>query len=229
VVRAVVLAWIPMGILGRLSTLIKSNVNDAIDSMQDPGKGIDQMVRDMDESAREARSEVARCMAEEKLLQRKIETLSADGKLWEDRAASAVRAGDDTLAREALTRKTATEADRGEVAKALQEQSVYVDQLTAGLKALDARVKDVKLRQGTLREKARAAKRGTGPGAGTTAFDDFERMSSRIDAVEAEASLGDELTGRTATSVDAERRLRELSEKSTVDDALAELKKKLGG
>jgi phage shock protein A len=215
-----------MGILGRLSTLIKSNVNDAIDSMQDPGKEIDQLVRDMDESAREARSEVARCLGEEKRLQRRIETLNAEAKSWEDRATIAVRAGDDALAREALARKATVEAERGETAKALQEQSVYVDQLAAGLKALDARVKDVKLRQGTLREKARAAKRGTGVG-GTAAFDEFERMSSRIDSVEAEASLGDELAGRSEASLAAERQLNALSEKSTVDDALAELKKKL--
>ena len=63
---------------------------------------------------------------------------------------------------------------------------------------------------------------------GTTAFDDFERMSSRIDAVEAEATLGDELTGRTAASLEAERRLGALSEKDTIDDALAALKKTLG-
>lgn len=219
-----------MSILGRLSTLIKSNVNDAIDSMQDPGKEIDQMVRDMDESARDARGEVARCMGEEKRLEKRIEVLGAEAKNWEDRAATAVRAGDDALAREALNRKAASEAERAETAKALQEQSVYVDQLAAGLRALDARVKDVKLRQGTLREKARASKRGGLGGAGkTSAFDEFERMSGRIDAVEAEAGLADELSGRTAASVDAERRLNELSEKSTVDDALAELKKKLGG
>jgi phage shock protein A len=219
-----------MSILGRLSTLIKSNVNDVIDSMQDPGKEIDQMVRDMDESARDARGEVARCMAEEKRLQKRIEVLGAESKNWEDRAATAVRAGDDALAREALNRKAASEAERAETAKALQEQSVYVDQLAAGLRALEARVKDVKLRQGTLREKARASKGGGLGGAGkTSAFDEFERMSSRIDAVEAEAGLAEELSGRTAASVDAERRLTELSEKSTVDDALAELKKKLSG
>ena len=220
-----------MGILGRLSTLIKSNVNDAIDSMQDPGKEIDQLVRDMEDSAREARSEVARCMADEKRLQKRIEILDAEGKTWEDRAATAVRAGDDALAREALGRKGGTEVERRETAKALQEQGVYVDQLAAGLKALEARVKDVKLRQGTLREKARASKRGTGLGlaGGTTAFDEFERMSTRIDAVEAEAGLGDELAGRTAASVDVDRKLQQLSDRSSVDDALAELKKKLGG
>ena len=221
-----------MGILGRLSTLIKSNVNDAIDSMQDPGKGIDQMVRDMEESAREARSEVARCMGDEKRLEARIGALEAEARSWEDRAAVAVRAGDDALAREALARRSASDAERAETAKARQEQSVYVDQLLAGLKALEARLKDVKLRQGTLREKARAAKRGSGLGAASTgagAFADFERMSSRIDAVEAEAGLGDELDGRSPSRVDAERRLAELAQNSSVDDALAELKKKLGG
>jgi phage shock protein A len=219
-----------MGILGRLSTLIKSNVNDAIDSMQDPGKEIDQMVRDMEEATRDARGEVASCMVEEKRLQKRSELLGSEMKSWEDRAAVAVRAGDDNLAREALARKASVENERAETSKALQGQAVYVDQLMSGLKALEARVKDVKLRQGTLREKARAAKRGGGAGGiGTSAFDDFERMSSRIEAVEAEASLGDELAGRSSTSIEAERKLNALSAQSTVDDALAELKKKLAG
>jgi phage shock protein A len=218
-----------MGILGRLSTMIKSNVNDLIDSMQDPAKEIDQMIRDMDESAREARTEVAQCMGEERRLSKRIEALDTEAKSWEERATTAVRAGDDGLAKEALLRKSEKEAERAQTQKSLQEQQVYVDQLAIGLKALEARVKDVKLRQGTLREKARATKRGGGSVGKTSAFDDFERMSSKIEAVEAEATLGDELSGRTASSIDAERKLKEMSEKSTVGDALAELKKKLGG
>ena len=65
-----------MGILGRLSTLIKSNLNDAIDSMQDPGKEIDQMVRDMEDYARQARAEVGRSIADERVLERKAQTLA---------------------------------------------------------------------------------------------------------------------------------------------------------
>src|SRR5882724_7465219 len=213
-----------MGILGRLSTMIKSNVNDMIDSMQDPAKEIDQMVRDMEDSAREARREVAQCMAEEKRLGKRIEDLNGEIKTWEDRAATAVRAGDDTLARQALLRKGDKDVERAETQKSLQEQQVYVDQLVVGLKALDARVNDVKLRQGSLREKARASQRGgSAVSTRTSAFDDFERMSSKIDAVEAEASLGDELSGRTPAAMEAERKLKEMSEKSSVDDALAEL------
>jgi phage shock protein A len=218
-----------MGILGKLSTLIKSNLNDAIDGMQDPGKELDQMVRDMDESAREARTEVATCMGEEKRLQKRVEALDGEIKTWTDRAEKAVRAGDDGLAKEALLRRGEKEAERGETQKNLQEQGVYVDQLAAALKALEARVKDVKLRQGTLRERARAAK-GVSPLSGkTSAFDDFERMSSKIDAVEAAATLTDELDGRSAASAETERKLAALDADTSVDDALAALKKKLGG
>src|SRR5262245_18725041 len=91
-----------MGILGRLSTLIKANVNDLIDSMQDPAKEIDQMVRDLEDAARQARSEVARCMGEEKRLEKRVEALVGEAKTWEEHAVRAVKEGDDALAKEAL-------------------------------------------------------------------------------------------------------------------------------
>lgn len=216
-----------MGILGKLSTLIKSNVNDVIDSMQDPAKAIDQMVRDMEDSAKQARTEVAGCIAEEKRLERRVADLEGEVGDWERRAEQAVRAGDDVLAKEALRRKAEKEAERDETRKAAQEQSVYADQLAVALRALEARLKDVKLRQGTLRAKARSSKSGSPMSNKTSAFDDFDRMASRIDAVEAEASLDETLGGRTADSMAAERRLNEMTEKSSLDDALAELKKKL--
>src|SRR5260221_984790 len=145
-----------MGILGRLSTLIKSNGNDVIDAMQDPAKEIDQMVRDMEDSARQARSEVAACMAGEKQLQKRIETLTTEAKSWEDRAATAVRAGDDGLAKEALVRKGEKEAERAEAQKSLQEQQVYVGQLTAGLRARRRRGEGGKVRPARPATKAPA-------------------------------------------------------------------------
>ena len=218
-----------MAILGRLSTLIKSNVNDLIDGMQDPAKEIDQMVRDMEESARQARTEVAQCLAAEKRLQKRVTELDGEAAEWVKRAELAVRAGDDALAKEALRRKAEKEAERVEAQKAVQEQGVYADQLTQALKALDARLADIKLRQGSLRAKARANKKGSPLSGKTAAFDDFDRMAGKIDAVEAEAGLDEQLSGRTAESAAAERKLNELAAQSTVDDALAELKKKLGG
>jgi phage shock protein A len=215
-----------MAILGRLSNLVKSNVNDLIDSMQDPAKEIDQLVREMEDSLREARGEVAQCLADEKRMAKRVGDLAEEAKSWDGHAMRAVQAGDDALAKEALRRKAEKQADRIEADKALSDQRAYLVQLNAGLKALEARVQDVKLRQGTLREKARAAKRGESPvSSKTAAFENFERMSGKIDALEAEVGLTDELTGQTAASVAAERKLREMG----LDDELADLKKKLGG
>jgi phage shock protein A len=218
-----------MGILGRLSSLIKSNLNDVIDSMQDPAKEIDQMIRDMEDSARQARTEVGQAMGAEKRLQKRVADLEGEAADWVKRAETAVRAGDDALAKEALRRKAEKDAERVETQKAVQEQGVYADQLTQALKALEARLKDIKLRQGSLRAKARSNKKGTPLSAKTSAFDDFDRMAGKIDAVEAEASLDEQLGGQTAESAAAERKLNELASQSSVDDALAELKKKLGG
>jgi phage shock protein A len=218
-----------MGILGRISTIIKSNLNGAIDSMQDPGKEIDQMLRDMEDAARQARTEVGQSMAEEKRLARRVADLEGEIADWQKRAETAVRAGEDDLAKEALKRKGEKEAERAESQKAAQEQSVYAGQLATALKTLEGRLKDVKLRQGTLRAKARATRQGSPLSGKTSAFDDFDRMAGRIDAVEAEASLDGESGGRTPESAAAERRLNELADKSSMDDALAELKRKLSG
>ena len=209
---------------------MKSNVSDLIDSMQDPAKEIDQLIRDMEDSVREARSEVAQCLADEKRMGKRVDDLAEEIKSWEEHAVRAVQAGDDALAKEALRRKAEKQADRIEAEKALSEQKAYSVQLGVGLKALEARVQDVKLRQGTLREKARAAKRGESEvSSKTSAFENFDRMSGKIDALEAEVGLTDELKGQSPASIEAERKLREMSEEKSVDDALADLKKRLGG
>ena len=176
--------------------------------------------------ARPVHQEVGRSIAGGRLLEKRARAIEGEIGDWQRRAETAVRAGDDGLAKEALQRKTEKEAELAEARRALQEQGVYDDQLTAALKALDARLKEIKLRQGTLRAKARAG-RGGALSPQATAFGEFDRMASRIDAVEAEAGLDAELTGRSAESLAAERRLDQMDSESSVDDALAELKRKL--
>jgi len=68
-----------MGILDRLSTLLKSNLNSAIDKMTDPGKEIDQMVAELDDNLKKARVEVTAALAEEKKLKQKLELSQAEG------------------------------------------------------------------------------------------------------------------------------------------------------
>jgi phage shock protein A len=219
-----------MGILNRISTLIKSNLNAGIDKMSDPGKQIDQLVLEMEEQQKKARGEVQSTLALEKRQKQKAEALAKSVQEWEQRAERAVTAGDDGLAKEALKRRAEVQLELDEALRALQEQKDYGDQLTAALKALDVRVKEVKMRKETLKAQARAQKSregGTGP---TEAFNRFDQLATDVDAKEAEVALDDELAKASHTdskSLEMERRFDELSKDKDVDDRLAALKAKL--
>lgn len=217
-----------MGILDRISRLVSSNVNAAIDKMSDPGKEIDQLVMDMEQQLRRAHKEVQAALAQEKRHRQRAEELARSSREWEERAERAVRAGDDALAREALARKQEIDAQGRDATQALVEAQAYVDKLTPALKQLEQRIGEVKARKETLKAKARAS-RGKSP-LGTGAFDEFDRLTSRVDAVEAESELDEELAAlrhEDQKSRAAERKLDELSKNKDLDDRLAALKAKL--
>jgi phage shock protein A len=218
-----------MGILNRISTLLKSNLNAAIDKVSDPGKQIDQMVLEMESEARKAREEVRQCLAAEKRTKQQVEALARDADQWEKRAERALTAGDEGLAREALVRKAEIDGQRAEAERTLTEQAQYADQLTQALKALDQRVKEVKLRKETLKAQARAQK-SRDSGADTSAFDRYRSLETKVDVVEAELALSDELARdrhEDAKSLEVERKLDELAKNRDLDDKLAALKAKL--
>jgi phage shock protein A len=217
-----------MGILDRISRLVSSNVNAAIDKMSDPGKEIDQLVLDMETQLRNARKEVQTALAQEKRQRQRAEALAKSSREWEERAEHAVRAGDDGLAKEALARKAQIDGEGQDATHGLQEAQSYAEKLTASLKQLEQRIGEVKLRKETLKAKARASK---GINAiGSPAVDAFDRLHAKVDAVDAEAELDEELAKvrhEDAASVAAERKLDEMSKNKDLDDRLAALKAKM--
>ena len=94
-----------MGIFARLAALIKSNLNDLISRSEDPEKMLNQIVLEMSNQLLEAKRQVAQSIADEKRLQKQVEQETQNAAEWEKRAMLAVRAGDDALAKEALSRK----------------------------------------------------------------------------------------------------------------------------
>jgi phage shock protein A len=220
-----------MGILDRISTLVKSNLNAAIDAMSDPGREVDQLVRDMESQLKEARREVQAALGQEKQARKKAEALERSAAEWGERAERALAAGDEALAKEALVRQSELEAEVAGAKRALLEGQAYADQLTAALKALEARIGEVKLKKETLKAKARMSSGRGGGAAGGSAFNEFDRLAGKIDAVEAEAALDEELAAarhEDARSREVERKLADLDHDKDVEDRLAALKARLG-
>lgn len=222
-----------MGILSRLATLIKSNLNDLISRSEDPEKMLEQIVLDMNQQLLEAKKQVAVSIADEKRLRAQADQEKARVSEWEKKAMLAVRAGNDELAREALARKKEHGAIAEQYEQQWAKQKQAVDQLKLALRALNGKIEEAKRKKGLLiaRKKRAEAQRSiqeTMSGLrSTSAFDAFDRMSSKIEQMEAEAEAGAELAEQYSGDVLAQK-FQQLEATSGADEELLELKRKMG-
>ena len=60
-----------MGLLERVSTLIRANINDMVDRAEDPEKMIKQVILDMENQMMQVKTQVAIAIADEHLLAKK--------------------------------------------------------------------------------------------------------------------------------------------------------------
>jgi phage shock protein A len=223
-----------MGIFSRIGTLLKSNLNDLISKSEDPEKMLNQIVLDMSNQLVEAKKQVAVSIADQKRLEKQRDEQGELVQEWERKAMLAVRAGDDNLAREALKRKAEHESQFAEFGKQAQLQKDAVDKLKDQLRTLNDKIEEAKRKKNILiarqkRAEAQKTIQGTMSGLSDTgAFDTFERMSQKVDQIEAEAEantdLGNELSGDTL-----QQKFKALeSSGAGTDNALSELKAKMG-
>jgi phage shock protein A len=224
-----------MGIFSRLGTLLKSNINDLISKAEDPEKMLNQVLLDMQQQLVEAKKQVAVAIADEKRLQKQFESEGEKSKEWERKAMMAVRAGDDHLAKEALVRKQEHDTIAAQYQQQWMAQKAAVDKLKDALRLLNNKIEEAKRKKNILiaRKKRAEAQRtiaNTMSGlSDTSAFDTFDRMSKKIDQLEAEAEAGAELAGElSGDTLESKFAQLESTSGGGGDQALAELKAKMG-
>jgi phage shock protein A len=82
-------------IFGRISTLIRANVNALIDQAEDPQKMIDQLVRDYTNNIAEAEAAIAETIGQLRLLERDTAEDRQAAAEWGNKAIAASRKGDE--------------------------------------------------------------------------------------------------------------------------------------
>ena len=220
-----------MGIFARLATLIKSNLNDLISKSEDPEKMLNQVVVDMANQLIEAKKQVAVSIADEKRLAKQTEQEAANAAEWERRAMLAIKAGDDNLAKEALARKKEHDALSATLKDQWTKQKQAVDQLKTALRMLNNKIEEAKRKKNVLiarkkRAEAQKAIQETMSGLqNASAFETFERMSTKIDQIEAAPTteLAEQYSGDTL-----QHKFAEMEVNAGAEDDLAALKRKMG-
>ena len=224
-----------MGIIERIITVIKSNINHLISRSEDPEKMLNQMMIDMQEQLLTAKKQVATSIADEKRLRTQLERELEQAKHWETRAMQAVEVGDDELAREALARKAEHDNTAEQFREQWESQKASVTKLKDSLRMLNKKIEEAKRKKNLLIAKSKRAEaqkkiHDTMQGINdTSAFSNFERMSEKVDQLEAEAEASEEMS-EEITGDQLEKKFEKLGTASSmsVDNALEELKAKMG-
>src|SRR5919199_2277191 len=219
-----------MGLLDRVSTLIRANLNDLLDRAEDPEKTIKQVLIDMNSQLMQVKTQVAASIADEMKLQQRYQENQQKADEWEKKAELAVDKGNDELAKEALSRRNSFRESANGFQQQWQEQHAQVEQLKDALHQLERKIAEAESKRDLLIARHRRAQaetniRETLAGVGkSSAAADFARLEDRVSTEEARAKAARELEGDTL-----EAQFAALESNSTLDSDLAALKAKRSG
>lgn len=210
-----------MGLLDRISRVIRANLNSLISQAEDPEKILEQTVLDLQDEMIRLRQAVAQAIATQKRTERQCSQAQTTADEWYRRAQLALEKGDEGLARDALTRRK-TYLDTASALKLqVEQQSAIVAQMKQNMRALESKVSEAKTKKEMYIARARSAKASqqinemmNRVGTTSSSLSAFERMEEKVLQLEAKAQAiaeisADDLTARFAaleggTDVDAE-------------------------
>lgn len=222
-----------MGIFDRLSTLIRSNINDLISRAENPEKMLNQLIGDMKGQLAKAKQQVATAIADEKKLQADAEAMKKQAEDWERRAMLAVQEGRDDLAKQALLRYNEAMQGAQQLHETWLKHKAETENLKGSLRQLNDKIEEAKRKKNILIARARRAEaqqriQETMSGmSDKSAFESFERMTEKIEQQErkaiAAAELQNEFEGDTLM-----QQFQALEYKGAPDQQLLELKARMG-
>jgi len=223
-----------MGIFDRLKTVVSSNINDLINKAENPEKMLNQLLIDMNEQMIESKKAVAMAIADEKKLERESLENKTQAAEWEKKAMLAVRAGRDDLAKEALVRKQEYETYYGQLSTQWQAQKASVEKLKDSLRQLQNKIDEASRKKNILIARAKRAEAQdkinqtmSSLSGNKSAFDTFDRMSKKVDELEARTEAHKELEDATSGAT-LEKQFAQLeSSGAGADLLLEELKAKM--
>jgi len=218
-----------MGLLERVGTLIRANLNDMIDRAEDPEKMIKQVMMDMENQYLQVKTQVAVSIADQHMLEKKLRENEDSGKDWMRKAEVAVDKGQDDLARAALDRfHTAQRLALG-YREQVDDQRTQVEALKSALQKLEQKLDEAKSKRDLLLARhRRSVALGKAARAQTALGDNsksatFDRLKDRVHHTESVATAEVELL-----TDDVGEKLTRLDRDNEVERLLTDLKSRRG-
>lgn len=232
-----------MGLIDRMSTVIKAKINKILNKFEDPRETLDYSYEKQLELLQNVKRGVAEVATSKKRLELQKVKLEQNTKKLDGQARESVKAGREDLARIALERKSTSQAEIESLTQQIADISKEQEKLMATEKRLSAKIESFRSTKETIKAQYSAAEaqvKITESVSGISeemsdvglavqrAQDKTEDMKARASALDelVEAGTLEDVTG--GTKDDIERELSKIKSKSEVDEQLEALKKEMG-
>ncbi len=225
-----------MSMLDRFSDIIKSNINELMDRAEDPGKMVDQYLRDLTDDLAKVKQETAGVMAQETHARNLFENNKNEISRYEDLARQALKAGNEDDARTFLSKKQSLE-EKGNSLKSTydvahenaQKMRQIHDKLVTDIETLRAKREAIKAKVAVAKTQESVNKVTSGSDKAGAAMAAFERMEEKADNMLDKANAMEELNKEPVDAAKAlEEKYKEEGKLSSVDAELAKMKAEMG-
>ena len=229
-------------ILGRISQLLRANINALLDQAEDPQMMLDQLVRDYTNSIAEAESAVAQTIGNLRLMEQDhAEDVEAAAD-WGRKALAASAKGDelraggnaadadkfDKLAKMAIGKQITAENEAKTAEPTISSQNEVVDKLKAGIDGMKQKLNELTSKRDELVARAKTAQAQNQVADALQSIDvldptsELGRFEDKVRREEALVAGKQELA---ASSLDSQfESLEDLDKETEVEARLAELK-----
>lgn len=231
-----------MGLFQRAHDVIEAKANKALDQAENPGEMLDLSYEKMLEQLTQVRRALADIAASRKRIELQEVQLQHSIDHLQDQAKAAVDQGRDDLAKEALSRKAAAQAQIEQIEPQHEQLTEQEEKLEQTMRQVQSRLDAFRVQKETLKAQYSASEAVTSVNesvAGisrsiSTSGATLQRAQDKIATMQARAQATDELLESGVLedvgggTDDIQKELEEVSTKSGVDAELAALKAKAG-
>ncbi|MCH8350772.1 MAG: PspA/IM30 family protein [Chloroflexi bacterium] len=227
-----------MGMLSRMSTIVKSKMNRILDSAEDPRETLDYSYEKQLEMLRGVKRGVVEMVAAKRRIQQQASTVQGNISRLGSQAGQALEAGREDLARMALQRKQAATIELQGLDEQIAGMEMEQEKLTAAEQRLQAKVTAFRTKKEIIKAQYTAAQAQVRIGSALSGISEemgdislaVERAENKTAQMKARAGAIDELVSAgvlddfTGPQDGLTRELEALTSAQNVEDELSALK-----
>ncbi|NEO85383.1 MAG: PspA/IM30 family protein [Spirulina sp. SIO3F2] len=213
-----------MTVLKRAWRIVQTQVEQWLDPpLDDPAERLEQLIAQMHQELFKLRQATAQAIATQKRTERQVAQNQASAQTWHQRAQLALAKGDETIAREALTRRQGYLETAAFLQTQISQQQAVSQKLKQDLQTLEQQYEQAKIKKELCLARLHSAQATQSVQAvlhesGANPWALFEQVEAEILALEAQAEMAADVTNSL------EEQFAQLERQSQVETELKQLR-----